>query len=172
MELDMLGDRTQGSVKVLVLDDEEDFLELCREFFSREDGVQADYITSPTKALEMLETTGYDVVVSDHTLPGMNGLEFLKALRSLQTGLPFILITGRGREGLALEALQSGADFYMEKAGEPRSLFAQLLSTVRTLAVDSARAAECLVEPFQVFSQSRIYLVSNGGERVMAASSR
>jgi DNA-binding response OmpR family regulator len=111
-------------IRVLVLDDEVSFLDLCREFFDRETGVQAEFVTSPAKALEMVAEGDYHVIVSDPTLPGMDGIQFLRALRSIHQHLPFILLTGKGREGPAIEAVQNGADFYMEKAGSPRTMFA------------------------------------------------
>jgi len=159
-------------IKVLVLDDESDFLELCHDHFVNETDIQADFVTSPVQALELVEEGGYRVVVSDHTLSGMDGLQFLRALRSLHQRMPFILITGWGREELAIDAVQNGADFYMEKAGDPRSMFSQLLRAIRALAGNGAKACECLSEPFQVFSKGGVCLVSNGGERVMAAASR
>jgi len=158
-------------IKVLVLDDEVSFLDLCKEFFQREKCILADFVTSPTRALEMAAEGDYQVIVSDHSLPGMDGLQFLRALRSLHRTMPFILLTGNGSEGLAIEAVQNGADFYMQKAGNPSSMFSQLLKTVRALG-DSDRVAECLSDPFQVYSKGNVLFVSNGGERVLAAASK
>ena len=61
----------------------------------------------------------YEVIVSDYQMPGMNGIEFLKRLRSQLGHIPFILFTGRGREEVAIEALNCGADFYLQKGGDP-----------------------------------------------------
>jgi DNA-binding NtrC family response regulator len=160
-----------GKIKVLVVDDEPDFLELCREFLGREEGIDMACVSSPAKALEMLASEEYQVVVSDHNLPGMDGLQFMGAVRSLRK-MPFILITGHGREGLAIDALRSGADFYMEKAGSPKGMFELLLRAIRTVNSSVAKVSECLPEPFQVFSSGGTLLISNGGERVLAAASR
>lgn len=160
-------------IKVLVLDDEVGFLDLCREFFLREDGVQAEFVSSPATALEMAADGDYHVIVSDHTLPGMDGIQFLRALRSLHQRMPFILLTGHGREGLAIEAVENGADFYMEKAGSPSSMFEQLISTVRVLADHGrTRIADSLPDRFEVFSKGGVLFLSNGGERVLAAIDR
>ncbi|KAF5074339.1 Transcriptional regulatory protein SrrA [anaerobic digester metagenome] len=158
-------------IKVLVLDDEADFLELCQEFFGREEGLDVDLVSSPAKALDMLGSDDYQVIVSDHNLPGMDGLQFMRAMRSLRK-IPFILITGHGREGLAIDALRNGADFYMEKAGSPKGMFEQLVRAIRTVGSSARSVSECLPDPFQVFSAGGTLLISNGGERVLAAASR
>jgi len=167
----MTVDKDGKRIKVLVLDDEVDFLDLCREFLGREEGLEADFVSSPGKALELLAAYDYQVVVSDHNLPGMDGLQFMHAIRSLKR-IPFILITGHGREGLAIDALRNGADFYMEKAGNPKGMFEQLLRAIMAVGSPLRKVAECLPEPFQVFSAGGVLLISNGGERVLAAASR
>jgi DNA-binding NtrC family response regulator len=159
-------------IKVLVLDDEADFLNLCREFLARDGDLEADYVASPREAMELMASREYHAVVSDHDLPGMDGMQFLRALRSMNMRIPFIMITGHGREGLAIEALQNGADFYMEKAGSPASMFEQLLRTLKAVTCLKRKASECLQDPFRVYSEVGVLLVSNGGERVMAASAR
>lgn len=163
--------KKDGKIRVLVLDDEADFLELCQEYLGREEGLDAAFVSSPAKALDMLASDEYQVVVSDHNLPGMDGLQFMHAARSMRK-IPFILITGHGREGLAIEALRNGADFYMEKAGSPKGMFEQLLQAIRSVSTSSSKASECLPEPFQVFSAGGTLLISNGGERVLAAATR
>jgi DNA-binding NtrC family response regulator len=160
-----------GKIKVLVLDDEADFLELCQEFFGRDEDLDAVFVSTPAEALDILAADDYQVVVSDHNLPGMDGLQFMHAMRSLKS-IPFILITGHGREGLAIEALSNGADFYMEKAGSPKGMFEQLLRAVKAVGSSVRNVSECLPDPFQVFSPGGTLLISNGGERVLAAASR
>ena len=52
-------------------------------------------------------------------MPIKNGLEFLKELRDQQSDIPFILFTGKGREDVAVKALNLGADRYVNKNGSP-----------------------------------------------------
>ncbi len=59
-------------------------------------------------------------------MPGMDGIQLLKALRDSGDRTPFILFTGRGREEVAIEALNHGADFYLQKGGNVEVQFAEL----------------------------------------------
>lgn len=153
------------------MDDEEGFLELCRERLGSEPTIAADYASSPSQALEMLRDREYHVVVSDHEPRGMSGLQFLRAVRSL-TSVPFLLVIGHGREGLAIDALRNGADFFIEKTGRPSATIDILLRALRTLGSPERDVSECLTEPFPVFSSGSVLMISNGGERVLAAKAR
>ena len=69
----------------------------------------------------MMSTVAYDAVILDYQMPETNGIDFLKLIRSRDDPIPFILFTGRGREEVVIEALNSGADFYLQKGGDPSS---------------------------------------------------
>jgi CheY-like chemotaxis protein len=74
----------------------------------------------------------------------MDGIAFLKTVRKTWPTLPFIIFTGRGREEVVVEALNSGADHYLQKGGEPRSQFAEL-GHVITRSVERKRAGETIL---------------------------
>jgi len=76
-------------------------------------------------------------------MPGMDGIEFLKQIRSSGNSIPFIIFTGRGREEVVIEAINSGADFYLQKGGDPNSQFAELSHKVK-IAVERKRAVNAL----------------------------
>ena len=59
-------------------------------------------------------------------MPVMDGIEFLKRVRASGNTMPFIIFTGRGREEIVIQAFNEGADFYLQKGGEPLSQFAEL----------------------------------------------
>ncbi len=106
-----------GRVRVLHVDDEQDFVETVAAFLEREnDGLDVTTRTSVTDALEALDDS-FDCIVSDYEMPGMDGLEFLEAVRETHPSLPFILFTGRGSEEIAGEALSAGATGYLRKNG-------------------------------------------------------
>ena len=64
-------------------------------------------------------------------MPDMDGIEILKNVRASGNTIPFILFTGRGREEVVIEAINSGADFYMQKGGDPTAQFAELEHKIR-----------------------------------------
>lgn len=64
-------------------------------------------------------------------MPGMDGIELLKVIRERFGDIPFVLFTGRGREEIVIEAIESGADFYLQKGGDPVSQFAELAHKIR-----------------------------------------
>jgi PAS domain S-box-containing protein len=75
----------------------------------------------------------------------MDGIQFLVEVRSRFGPIPFILFTGRGREEVVIQAINSGADFYLQKGGEPKSQFAELSHKIMS-AASRKRAEDALRE--------------------------
>jgi len=119
---------------ILYVDDEEALLDIGRIFLERAGGIAVDITASPHEALRMILTGRYDAVVSDYQMPEMDGIELLKQVRKAGNRVPFIIFTGRGRKEVAIEALNNGADFYLQKGGNPKTQFAELANAVRQLA--------------------------------------
>jgi PAS domain S-box-containing protein len=130
-------------ISILYVDDEPDMLEIGKIFLEKSGQFIVDTITSAPAALTLLSSKPYDAIIADYQMPGMNGIEFLKEVRSTGNTLPFILFTGRGREDVVIQALNEGADFYLQKGGEPKSQFAELSNKIR-YAVLKRRAEESL----------------------------
>ena len=117
-------EHSDQEIATLFVDDEPALLEVAKAFIESEGNVHVDVATSAEAALDVLSTQRYDAIVADYQMPGMNGIEFLKALRGKRDNTPFILFTGRGREEVVIEALNNGADFYLQKGGDPKCQFA------------------------------------------------
>jgi len=114
------------SINILCVDDESSLLEVCKIFLERSGQFTVDTALSAYSALDLLKHNTYHAIVSDYQMPGMDGIEFLKSVRSSGNTIPFIIFTGKGREDVVIEALNEGADFYLQKGGKPKPQFAEL----------------------------------------------
>ena len=131
-------------VRVLVVDDESALAELAQIFLAREN-FSTDAAGSADDAIAKISRYPFDAVVSDYQMPGKNGIEFLREVRATFPSLPFILFSGRGREEVVIQALNEGADFYLQKGGDPKSQFAEL-SHMILRAVERRNAAAAIEE--------------------------
>jgi len=100
--------------RLLVVDDELPLRELFAAILG-EAGWQVDVAGSGNEALQLLGSRAYDAVLSDIDMPGMNGLQLLKAVRSRDLDLPVLLVTGYPQVESAVEALEQGAFRYLLK---------------------------------------------------------
>jgi len=116
---------------VLYVDDEPMLLELTKIFLERTGDFRVDSVASAPAALDILASTSYDCIISDYQMPVMDGIAFLKNVRSTGNVVPFIIFTGKGREEIVIEALNSGADFYLQKGGDPKAQFVELAHKIR-----------------------------------------
>lgn len=118
-------------ISVLLVDDEPVILDIARAFLERHGEFNVTTIQSAKEALTNLGEKTFDAVVSDYEMPEMNGLEFLRTIREQGNLIPFIIFTGRGREDVVIEALNIGADYYIQKGGDPRAQFTELAYKIR-----------------------------------------
>jgi len=135
---------------ILYVDDEAALLEIGKAMIEDLGGFSVETVESALRALDKLKTASYDAIVSDYQMPGMDGIEFLKTLRGKGCRTPFIIFTGKGREEIVIEALNSGADFYLQKGGDPQAQFMELANKVR-YAISRRRAEERLRESEERF---------------------
>jgi len=131
------------TLRVLYVDDEPGLLAIGKRFLEKEGVFAVDTLTSAKQALEQLNTEHYDVIISDYQMPEMDGIQFLVEVRARFGQVPFILFTGKGREEVVIQAINSGADFYIQKGGEPAAQFAELTHKVRQ-AASRKRAEEAI----------------------------
>jgi DNA-binding NtrC family response regulator len=103
--------------KILIVDDETDFLEIMRERLAIR-GVDADTSASAEDALKKIENRLYDAVILDLKMPGMDGIEALKLIRARRPELQVILLTGYATVEKCIEAMKSGAMDFIQKPAD------------------------------------------------------
>ena len=118
--------------KILVVDDEEDILELVRYNLAR-DGYRVVCAASGEQALNKAGSEPFDLVVLDLMLPGIDGLEVAKRLKSKPETrhIPIIMLTAKGEEADIVTGLELGADDYVTKPFSPRILVARVKAVIR-----------------------------------------
>lgn len=145
-----------SKISVLHVDDEEAFLEISSRFLKKIGSFDITTALSADAALKMMSEKQFEVVISDYQMPGIDGIEFLKLLNSQGSEIPFILFTGKGREDVAIEALNNGATYYLQKGRDLHSQFHELAHMINQAAI-SARSRAQLAE-----SQDRFRRLADG----------
>jgi len=129
----------KGPTRVLHVDDEVGFLKAAKQCLELQGSFHVDTVSSVEEAMERMKEKTFDVIVSDYVMPEKDGLEFLKELRDSGNNIPFIMFTGKGREEVAIKALNYGADQYVNKTGDPKTVYTELANNIRR-AVERRRA--------------------------------
>ncbi|EMA25324.1 MULTISPECIES: response regulator [Haloarcula] len=128
-----------SGVTVLCVDDEPSYADLIATHLERNDeAIDATGVTSATDGLSYLDEHDVDCIVSDYDMPGIDGLEFLEAVRARDPDMPFLLFTSQGSESLASEAVSAGVTDYIQKRHGSQQ-YAVLAERVRN-AVERVRA--------------------------------
>lgn len=105
-------------LQVLVVDDSEFYGNHVADALGTHDEIQTQVTTDPTVAQRILDRREIHCVVSDYQMPEINGVELLRAIRDDGHDQPFFLVTGKGSEAIASEAIASGVTGYVRKDGE------------------------------------------------------
>jgi DNA-binding response OmpR family regulator len=118
--------------KVLVIDDEKDLIELIRYNFEKE-GFRVIGAGDGESGLSMAASEKPDLIVIDLMLPGMDGLEVCRKLRSesVTSHIPIIMLTAKSSESDRVVGLELGADDYVTKPFSPRELGARVKALLR-----------------------------------------
>lgn len=117
-------------IRVLVAEDEESFLVVLTTVLEATNRFEVYPCESGDEAVEALKRTRYDVVILDHKMPGMTGLNVLQWLHEQKSTTPVIMLTGAGSENIAVEAMKLGAYDYVRKDHFDRGHFPILVSGV------------------------------------------
>lgn len=127
---------------ILIIDDDRDLCSLLAEFLAPE-GFEIDAVHDGAQALQHCREHDYDAVLLDIMLPGMQGLEVLRNLRTFSQ-VPVLMLTARGADTDRIVGLEMGADDYLPKPCNPRELSARLRAILRRSAAGSASTQQSL----------------------------
>jgi PAS domain S-box-containing protein len=133
---------SSNSIRVLLIDDDEDDYILTRDWFSEFQfpDCQLEWIDNHQAGLDAIARSQYDVYLIDYRLGEVNGLQLLHQAASVGCRAPIILLTGRGDRAIDLEAMKAGAADYLEKS----QLTAALLERSIRYAIERKRS-ECKI---------------------------
>ena len=125
--------RFADKISVLHVDDEEAFLKATKIYLEDmgEGKLKVDSLINPEHVFKTLQEKTYDVIVADYRMPSIDGLQLLKLLRDQNVTIPYIILTGRSREEVAIQALNLGANRYIKKGMDTESQFTELIHAIQ-----------------------------------------
>ncbi|MEJ2223011.1 MAG: response regulator [Desulfobacterales bacterium] len=113
------------SVKVLIVDDEKDFLDIIAERIAAR-GIDVSTASSAENALNMIEEESYEVVVMDFMMPALDGFKALKLMKAKRPEMQIILLTGNVPDEKRIEAKALGALDVIEKPPDLQDLIEKI----------------------------------------------
>jgi CheY-like chemotaxis protein len=117
--------------RILLVDDDPDILDIIRLDLEDDPDNKVDTCRSGPEALRLAEQNKYAVIITDMRMPKMNGVLFIKELRGMGCDSTVIVYSGQGMGSDIREALNSGADHYLRRSGDPDTEFSELHRIIR-----------------------------------------
>ncbi len=101
--------------KLLVVDDEPDMLKLLSMIIKEKTPYEAVTTNNPLEAVELAKQGGFDLVIADLKMPGLDGMELLDAVKRIDGDIPVIIITAYGTVESAAESMHKGGFDFITK---------------------------------------------------------
>jgi DNA-binding response OmpR family regulator len=117
-------------MKVLIIEDEHKIANLIKQGLEQERFI-VDVAYDGTAGFDYASSEPYDVIILDRLLPGTDGLEICKKLRSSGIHMPILMLTAKGQLADKVEGLNSGADDYLTKPFAFEELLARIKALIR-----------------------------------------
>ncbi len=125
--------------KILLIDDDEGLAQPLQQYFARFD-LGLDSETRPLRAIDLLKSSDYELVILDVMLPEIDGFEACRRIRQF-SDIPILMLTARGEVMDRVVGLELGADDYLPKPFEPRELVARIQNIFRRARPSETRQA-------------------------------
>ena len=129
LEVELASKEKEGGIRILLIEDDERLARLTTRYLESH-GLSVVWIDDGRRGLTEALARPYDLVLLDLMLPGMDGMEVCRQLRT-RTDVPIIVLTARGEEVDRVIGLEGGADDYVGKPFSSRELLARIRATVR-----------------------------------------
>ncbi|MFT6958456.1 MAG: DNA-binding response OmpR family regulator [Halieaceae bacterium] len=153
--------------QILIIDDDTELCELLANFLDLE-GFSTHAIHNGAKAVDYCREHSADAIVLDIMLPGLQGLEVLRILRTF-TNTPILMLTARGDDTDRIVGLEMGADDYLPKPCNPRELSARLRAILRRVQISKGDPIEICVGHTRTNSADRSAHYGNGDLQLTSA---
>jgi|GEM_PF-3152538 len=162
-------------IKAALIDDDPSFLELTKKYIEKEpSNIIIKTYSSPTTFIKNQETTQFDVIISDYQMTEIDGLQLYREIKTKnQETPPYILLTGRGKEEIAMKALNMGVERYIQKTGNPKTLYKNLAQTITSEADKhrshkKLRQKEARLKSFIEGNKDPIYIIDENLQYIYA----
>lgn len=136
--------------RVLVVDDEKEFLETIVKRLQKRN-LYVDAAESGEKALELIQTGNYDVVLLDVKMPGMDGVDVLREIKNAKPLTEVIMLTGHASVESGIEGMKLGAYDYLMKPMELDQLFEKLKDAYEKKHLQEQRIEQAMVKQNMMF---------------------
>lgn len=140
----MFRKKNKGKIKVLLVDDEEEFAETLSERLQMRD-IESSTVFDGKQAMERVSQEEPDVLVLDLKMPGMHGIEVLEWMKRNHPSVQVIILTGHGSESDEERARELGAFDYMKKPARTDSLVSRIKDAY-TVHVENAMSSIAFAE--------------------------
>ena len=145
--------------RVLLIDDDQRLYDLLSSYFTQ-NSITLAWASDGPKGLAALDGGAYDAVLLDVMMPGMDGLEVCRKIRS-KSNIPVVMLTAKGDETDRIVGLELGADDYVPKPFNPRELLARLRAVLRRTRPAMTEGQKFAVGPVQIDISARTVLVND-----------
>jgi PAS domain S-box-containing protein len=130
------------TTSILVVDDDPAVLDSFKAVLEKEPGYVVDTISTSSDALELLDTRYFDVIISDYSMPDLDGITLLREARARGCKSLFVIVTGKRLAHIAMDALNSGADFFIQKGPNTAKDLENLIGFIRAHSPDKSSGNE------------------------------